>query len=76
MIRKHLADNLRRLREANKLTQKKVADDLEINLKSINSYENGRCSPPLDKLKAMANYYAHSVDDLLTENLEVLWKKI
>lgn len=71
-----IADNLKRLRQANRLTQAAVAEGIGVNHKTFQKYEEGRAYPPIPKLKAIAEFYAHTVDDLLTENLEVSWKKV
>lgn len=74
-MKKILGDNLRRLRQANRLRQQEVANGVGIKRCSLAAYEEGRCAPPLEVLVNLSRFYSHTVDDLLTENLEVSWKK-
>lgn len=49
--------NIKNLREANHLTQKKVADLLSIPLSNYGKYEEGRAKPPLETIDAICDLY-------------------
>jgi transcriptional regulator with XRE-family HTH domain len=57
--------NLKSLRLIRGKTQEQLADDLIINRATIGSYEEGRATPKLDTLIAMASYFNITVDELI-----------
>jgi len=56
---------LSELRKKAKLTQKDVANRLEIHEKTIGAYENNTVTPSLEKLLELATIYRSSVDYIL-----------
>lgn len=56
---------IRDLREDNDLTQKQVADYLNIKQNTYSQYETGSRQIPVDVLKALATFYKTSTDYLL-----------
>lgn len=56
---------IRDLREDNDLTQKEVADYLNIKQNTYSQYENGQRQLPLDSLIALAKLYKTSTDYIL-----------
>lgn len=58
-------ERIRDLREDNDLTQKKIADKLNISQRAYSHYENGSRSIPLNILVQLAGIYNCSVDYLL-----------
>lgn len=52
-------------RKLNKLTQRQVADYLQIAQPSYIRYENGSSEPNLEKLVKLADYFDVSIDYLL-----------
>lgn len=58
-------DRLRSLREAKGLSQKELADRLNINRSTYARYETSSTQPDYDILNAIANFYDVSVDYLL-----------
>lgn len=56
---------IRDLREDNDLTQKQVADYLNIKQNTYSQYETGARQIPTDTLKALAAFYKTSTDYLL-----------
>lgn len=48
-----------------KLTQKKLAKQLGISQKTVSSYERGKCIPPIDILKKLAETFNVTTDYLL-----------
>ena len=60
-----MKERLRALRLENGLTQKQLAEKLNSTDKSIWAYENGVALPPLDILKAYADFFQVSIDYLV-----------
>ena len=58
-------ERINNLREDNDLTQKKIADKLNISQRAYSHYENGSRSMPLNILVQLADIYNCSVDYLL-----------
>jgi len=56
---------IRDLREDNDLTQKQVADYLNIRQNTYSQYETGSRQIPIDVLTALATLYKTSIDYLL-----------
>lgn len=59
--------NLKKLREAQGLSQSKLAEKLSITQQSIYKYENDLAFPNLETLKMMSNLFHVSID-FLVEN--------
>lgn len=57
--------NLRMLREEAGITQKQLADAIDISQQSINKYENKNIEPDIDTLIRIATYFNTSVDFLV-----------
>lgn len=57
--------NLKILREANGLSQQKLAEVFDISQQSIYKYENSLAEPDIQTLIAMADYFDTSVDYLI-----------
>ncbi len=60
-----LGERLKELREDNNLTQKQIAEKLNINSVTYLHYEKSQREPPLSLLADMAKYYGVTVDYLL-----------
>lgn len=69
---KRFNERLRELREDNNLTQSKLAQELNIDQRSISFYEIGKYEPNLDTLIKIATFFHVSTDYLLglTNNLD------
>ena len=61
------ANKFRRLRISRGLTQKEVADALNIRQESVWKWESGDSLPRADKLTAIAKLFNCTVDDLFEE---------
>ena len=61
---------LKQIRKERRLTQLKVAMDLNISREALSHYENGKREPSIDMLIKMSEYFNVSIDYLLgrTEN--------
>ena len=60
-----LADRLRELRKKHNLTQAEVAKKLYIGQGAVSAWENGRSTPPTDKLQEIAAIYHVNLSELL-----------
>lgn len=57
---------LREIRKKKKLSQLKVAMDLNISREALSYYENGKRSPDTKMLLSMSKYFNVSIDYLIT----------
>jgi transcriptional regulator with XRE-family HTH domain len=56
---------LKYLRKTNNISQKEIADFIEISRSNYSLYESGKRIPPIDKLEKLAEFYSVSTDYLL-----------
>lgn len=56
---------LKQIRKEKRLTQLKVAMDLNISREALSHYENGKREPSLDLLVKMSEYFNVSIDFLI-----------
>lgn len=60
-----LRENLKRLREERRLTQKEIATHLHKSVQAYSQYELGKREPDIDTLIKLADYYQLSLDNLI-----------
>ena len=60
-----LTNNLKYYRELSGLTQKALADKLDITVRAYQRYESGEREPKLDILISIADIFCISLDDLI-----------
>ena len=60
-----LGENLKTLRVKRNLTQKAVANSVNVSNVSIQNYERGFRNPPLETLIALADFFNVSLDSLV-----------
>lgn len=60
-----LGENLQQLRKNAGLSQEEVAQKLFLTRQSISKWENGGAEPGVENLKALANLYGVTVDELI-----------
>lgn len=67
----YFSQNLQYLRKKlpNKVSQEKLAEEMDIKKPTLGSYESGRTEPKYADLIKLANYYGVNVGDLLTKDL-------
>lgn len=58
-------ERLRYLRESRGLTQKDIANEIDIGLHTYQRYEYGEREPQLSTLVALADFYDLSLDELV-----------
>lgn len=66
---KNLNENLKRYRTSLGLTQKFIAENLNITVRAYQRYESGEREPNLDILVAIADIFCISLDDLIGRKL-------
>ena len=59
-------EKLQELRKNRGLTQEELAEALYVSRTAISKWESGRGYPSIDSLKAIANYFDVTIDDLLS----------
>lgn len=59
-------EKLQELRKIKGLTQEELAKELYVSRTAISKWESGRGYPSIDSLKAIANYFDVTIDDLLS----------
>lgn len=60
-----LLKGLKQIRKERRLTQLKVAMDLNISREALSHYENGKREPSIDMLVKMSEYFNVSIDFLI-----------
>lgn len=60
-----MLENLRKLREESRVTQKQLAEAIGVSQQSINKYENHNIEPDIETLIRIAEYFYTSVDYLV-----------
>ncbi len=66
-----IGENLKKYRKKHNFTQKNLADALEINIRTYQSYENGKIIPPVEKLMGISEVLGVTLGELTGET-EVL----
>ena len=59
-------EKLQELRKSRGLTQEELAESLYVSRTAISKWESGKGYPSIDSLKAIANYFSVTIDDLLS----------
>ena len=67
---------IKKYRELNKMTQKDVAEILEVEPGTISKYENGTIEPNIESLKRLAEIFNVTVDELVKDEEEFYVTKI
>ncbi len=66
-----IGENIRKIREAKKISQADFAKLFNLARPSVGAYEEGRSEPKIDTLIQIANHFRISIDLLLTRKLTV-----
>lgn len=62
----NIAKNLKKLRRARNVTQKEVAQHLNIDVTTLSHYETGIRMPDIDTLIALAKYYDIDINRIIS----------
>lgn len=68
-MQSNLGNNIKKEREARKLTQNELGKILGVSKQTVSSWENNTKKPRVDKLNAIAELFNTTVDDLLEKEL-------
>lgn len=60
-----LGEQIRKLRQARKISQTELAKDLNVTKQSVSNWENDNIMPSIDMLKRMCEYFGCTSDYLL-----------
>lgn len=73
---KHLANNIRVLRECNNETQEQLSAALASGKSSVQRWETGRVTPSLDYVVAISTRYGVNINDLINKQAayELTWR--
>lgn len=61
----NLGDNIRRVRNEHNETQRELGNAIHVTDTAIANYESGYRQPDLQTLKAIADHYGISIDELI-----------
>ena len=64
-----MLENLRKLREEARISQKQLAEIIGISQQSINKYENHKIEPDIETLIRIADHFCVSVDHLIGHDI-------
>ena len=65
-----IGNKIKKYREKNKMTQKDIAEILEVEAGTISKYESGMIKPNIESLKRLADNFHITVDELIKEDEE------
>ena len=66
-----IGNRIKQYRVKNKMTQKEIAEILEVEAGTISKYESGMIEPNIESLKRLAETFHITVDELLKDNEEI-----
>lgn len=69
-------ERLRNIRKRLKITQKSIADNLGITVRTYQRYEEGKIEPPISTLTDIAHYFNLPVDCLLGNGFFSNWEDV
>lgn len=68
----NLAENLKKIRKENNLSQEQLAEKLSVSRQSVSKWESGQAYPEMDKVLQLCKLFNVSVDDLLNQDVSEL----
>ena len=66
----NLGNKIRKYREENKMTQRDIAEILEVEPGTISKYESGILEPSIESIKRLADTFGVTIDELLKDDDE------
>lgn len=66
----NLADNLKRIRKDNNLSQEQLAEKLGVSRQSVSKWESNQAYPEMDKVLQICQMFNLNIDDLLNQDLK------
>ncbi len=64
------AENLKKIRKENNLSQEQLADELGVSRQAISKWESAVAYPEMDKIIALCNIFNLNIDDLLHKDIK------
>ena len=71
----NLADNLKKIRKENNLSQEQLAEKLGVSRQSVSKWESGQAYPEMDKMLQLCEMFNLNIDDLLNQNINDVTSK-
>ena len=65
----NLADNLKKIRKDNDLSQEQLAEKLNVSRQSVSKWESGQSYPEMDKVIQICNLFNLNINELINENI-------
>lgn len=66
----NLADNLKKIRSDNKLSQEQLAEKLGVSRQSVSKWESGQAYPEMDKVLQICQLFDLNIDELLNQDIK------
>ena len=66
----NLAENLKKIRKDNNLSQEQLAEQLGVSRQSVSKWESGQAYPEMDKVLQLAKMFNLNIDDLLNQDIK------
>ena len=66
----NFAENLRRIRKENNLSQEQLADKLGVSRQSVTKWESQQAYPEMDKVIQLCNMFNLNIDELLNKDIK------
>lgn len=66
----NLAENLKRIRKENNLSQEQLAEKLGVSRQSVSKWESGTAYPEMDKVLQLAKLFNLNIDELLNQDIK------
>ena len=70
-----IGNKIKEYRESNKMTQRDVAEILEVEPGTISKYESGIIEPNIESLKRLAETFNITVDELIKDKKNLIFQK-
>ena len=71
----NLADNLKKIRKDNNLSQEQFAEKLNVSRQSVSKWESGQSYPEMDKVIQICNLFNLNINELINENIAEINEK-
>ena len=71
----NLADNIKKLRKDNNLSQEDLAEKLGVSRQSVSKWESGQAYPEMDKVIQICKLFNLNINDLLNEDINEVKEK-
>ncbi len=71
----NLADNLKKIRKDNNLSQEQLAEKLSVSRQSVSKWESGISYPEMDKVIQICNLFNLNINELINEDIKEVSEK-